>query len=180
MIFRRGENVNFGRLTAPDSSRTLAVSPRSTRWPMPFVLQPWQFFVVILVGWVHREQQKIIVSRRSENKAPRASPRPSRESGGLVPLLQTGLASRFVCDQEVRRSLASKCRRRYNDPMNKKPEKPNRTWFQFSLGNILLLLAVIAMAMGWWCDHRNLTRRLEEARSRIQFLETSQYFDSPM
>ena len=27
---------------------------------MNFVLQPWQFFVVILVGWVHREQQKII------------------------------------------------------------------------------------------------------------------------
>ena len=27
---------------------------------MPFVLQPWQFFFVILVGWVHREQQKII------------------------------------------------------------------------------------------------------------------------
>ncbi len=27
---------------------------------MNFVLQPWQFFCVILVGWVHREQQKII------------------------------------------------------------------------------------------------------------------------
>ena len=27
---------------------------------MNFVLQPWQFFVVLLVGWVHREQQKII------------------------------------------------------------------------------------------------------------------------
>ena len=27
---------------------------------MNFVLQPWQFFVVILVGWVHREQQKTI------------------------------------------------------------------------------------------------------------------------
>ncbi len=25
-----------------------------------FILQPWQFFVVILVGWVQREQQKII------------------------------------------------------------------------------------------------------------------------
>ena len=24
------------------------------------ILQPWQFFVVILVGWVNREQQKII------------------------------------------------------------------------------------------------------------------------
>ncbi len=27
---------------------------------MNFVLQPWQFFFVILVGWVHREQQEII------------------------------------------------------------------------------------------------------------------------
>ena len=27
---------------------------------MSFILQPWQFFVVILVGWVNREQQKII------------------------------------------------------------------------------------------------------------------------
>ena len=27
---------------------------------MSFILQPWQFFVVILVGWVNREQQTII------------------------------------------------------------------------------------------------------------------------
>jgi putative transposase len=27
---------------------------------MSFVLQPWQFFFLILAGWVHREQQKII------------------------------------------------------------------------------------------------------------------------
>jgi hypothetical protein len=27
---------------------------------MSFILQPWQFFVVIFVGWVQREQQKII------------------------------------------------------------------------------------------------------------------------
>jgi phage terminase large subunit-like protein len=27
---------------------------------MSFILQPWQFFIVVLVGWVHREQQKII------------------------------------------------------------------------------------------------------------------------
>ena len=27
---------------------------------MSFILQPWQFFVVILVGWVNREQKKII------------------------------------------------------------------------------------------------------------------------
>jgi len=27
---------------------------------MPFVFQPWQFFFVILAGWVEREQQKVI------------------------------------------------------------------------------------------------------------------------
>ena len=27
---------------------------------MSFILQPWQFFIVVLVGWVHREQHKII------------------------------------------------------------------------------------------------------------------------
>jgi len=27
---------------------------------MSFILQPWQFFFIILAGWVHREQQKII------------------------------------------------------------------------------------------------------------------------
>ena len=27
---------------------------------MSFVLQPWQFLLIILAGWVHREQQKII------------------------------------------------------------------------------------------------------------------------
>ena len=33
---------------------------------MNFVLQPWQFFVVIFVGWVHREQQKIIEFYQTE------------------------------------------------------------------------------------------------------------------
>ena len=36
---------------------------------MPFVLQPWQFFFVILVGWVHREQQKIIEFYQAEREA---------------------------------------------------------------------------------------------------------------
>ena len=40
------------------------VSAISQRFPiertMSFILQPWQFYVVILVGWLNREQQKII------------------------------------------------------------------------------------------------------------------------
>ncbi len=34
-----------------------------------FILQPWQFFVVILVGWVQREQQKIILFYQAELEA---------------------------------------------------------------------------------------------------------------
>ena len=31
-----------------------------------FVLQPWQFFFVILLGWVHREMQKVIEFYQAE------------------------------------------------------------------------------------------------------------------
>ena len=33
---------------------------------MPFVLKPWHFLFLILVGWVQREQQKIILFYQSE------------------------------------------------------------------------------------------------------------------
>ena len=36
---------------------------------MPFLLQPWQFFFVILVGWVHREQQKTILFYQAQLEA---------------------------------------------------------------------------------------------------------------
>ncbi len=36
---------------------------------MSFVLHPWQFFFVILVGWVQREQQKIILFYQAELEA---------------------------------------------------------------------------------------------------------------
>ena len=36
---------------------------------MSFVLHPWQFSVVILVGWVQREQQKIILFYQAELEA---------------------------------------------------------------------------------------------------------------
>ena len=36
---------------------------------MNFVLQPWQFFCVILVGWFHRELQKIIEFYQAELEA---------------------------------------------------------------------------------------------------------------
>jgi hypothetical protein len=36
---------------------------------MSFILHPWQLLLVILVGWVHREQQKIIEFYQAELEA---------------------------------------------------------------------------------------------------------------
>jgi hypothetical protein len=50
-----------------DHSMVHATSTRFTiEETMSFTLKPWQFFFVILVGWVHREQQKIIEFYRQE------------------------------------------------------------------------------------------------------------------
>ena len=35
---------------------------------MSFVLQPWQLFLVILAGWVNRQQQDVIEYLRTENQ----------------------------------------------------------------------------------------------------------------
>ena len=35
---------------------------------MNFVLQPWQLLVVILAGWVNRQQQEVIDYLRTENR----------------------------------------------------------------------------------------------------------------
>ena len=56
-------------------------------------------------------------------------------------------------------------------------EKNRAMWWQFRLSTVTLLTALIAMAIAWWLDHDRLERRLLEAELRIQFLETSTYFD---
>lgn len=35
---------------------------------MDFVLQPWQLYVVVLAGWIHRQQQDVIEYLRAENQ----------------------------------------------------------------------------------------------------------------
>jgi hypothetical protein len=35
---------------------------------MAFILQPWQFYVVILAGWINRQQQDVIEYLRTENQ----------------------------------------------------------------------------------------------------------------
>jgi hypothetical protein len=35
---------------------------------MDFVLQPWQLYLVILAGWIHRQQQEVIDYLLTENR----------------------------------------------------------------------------------------------------------------
>ena len=35
---------------------------------MCFILQPWQLYLVILAGWINREQQEVIEYLRTENQ----------------------------------------------------------------------------------------------------------------
>jgi type II secretory pathway component GspD/PulD (secretin) len=36
--------------------------------------------------------------------------------------------------------------------------KPKRRWFSFSIRDLLLLTVIAALAVGWWLDHRKLTK----------------------
>jgi hypothetical protein len=54
------------------------------------------------------------------------------------------------------------------------PVKPK---WQYSLKTYLMLIAVLAMAIGWWCDHQRLQSQLDDAKRQIQFLQTSHFFD---
>ena len=35
---------------------------------MYFTLRPWQFYLVIIGGWIHRQQQEVIEYLRTENQ----------------------------------------------------------------------------------------------------------------
>jgi hypothetical protein len=36
--------------------------------------------------------------------------------------------------------------------------KPKRHWLRFSIRDLLLLTAIVALSVGWWLDHRKLTK----------------------
>ena len=36
--------------------------------------------------------------------------------------------------------------------------KPKRRWFRFSIRDLLLLTVIAALTVGWWLDHRKLTK----------------------
>jgi hypothetical protein len=37
--------------------------------------------------------------------------------------------------------------------------KPKRRWFKFSIRDLLLMTAIVAVSVGWWLDHRALINR---------------------
>ena len=36
--------------------------------------------------------------------------------------------------------------------------KPKRRWFRFSIRDLLLVTAIVALSIGWWVDHRQLKK----------------------
>jgi Bacterial type II/III secretion system short domain len=36
--------------------------------------------------------------------------------------------------------------------------KPKRRWFSFSIRDVMLVTVIVALAIGWWLDHRKLTK----------------------
>ena len=39
--------------------------------------------------------------------------------------------------------------------------KPNRRWFSFSIRDLFLITAVVAIGVAWWLDHRRLAEKLD-------------------
>ena len=45
---------------------------------MSFILQPWQLYIAIIAGWIHRQQQEAIEYLRTENRVLRETHGPKR------------------------------------------------------------------------------------------------------
>ena len=48
----------------------------------------------------------------------------------------------------------------------------------FTIRDLLWLTALVALATGWWLDHRSLTKQYEDYRQRIQRM-TNEYAPGP-
>ena len=59
---------------------------------MNFVLKPWQFALIVIAGWMHREQQQVIEYLRTENSV----------------LPEKLVKSRILLSDEQRRRMAVK------------------------------------------------------------------------
>jgi len=43
-----------------------------------------------------------------------------------------------------------------------------RRWFRFSLRDAALMVAIVAMGIGWWCDHTRLAHRIEAVEQEAE------------
>jgi hypothetical protein len=50
--------------------------------------------------------------------------------------------------------------------------KPKRRWFRFSIRDLLWLTALVALAVGWWLDHRMQLKRYEQLEDSGNIIET--------
>jgi hypothetical protein len=67
--YTRVSGARFGHLTGIFCHLTLPISvDRHLDGTMSFVLQPWQLLLVILAGWVNRQQQAVIEYLHTENR----------------------------------------------------------------------------------------------------------------
>lgn len=57
-------------------------------------------------------------------------------------------------------------------PTNTKRWRP-----RFTIRELFVWTLVVAMVAGWWIDRSALQEQVDDAQRRIQFLETSRYFD---
>ena len=56
------------RLTIPAPYPMLSIPRNGIGSTMNFVLQPWQLLLLILAGWINRQQQEVIEYLRTENQ----------------------------------------------------------------------------------------------------------------
>ena len=45
---------------------------------------------------------------------------------------------------------------------------PKRRWFRYSIRDLLLVIAVVALASGWWFDHKRLTDKIDQISPLVQ------------
>lgn len=46
----------------------------------------------------------------------------------------------------------------------------SKSWLRFGIGNLLLIVALAAMGLGWWRDHRRLNSQVELLQLRVEAL----------
>ena len=55
--------------------------------------------------------------------------------------------------------------------MHEKPDKSVRRWVQFGVRDLLWLVLVVGLGVGWWADHSRLQRRLQAQNYGIRIFQ---------